>query len=178
MGACGVVDLFYIKHHNKHIILFSGISINIYILNLFIFTILSDLNLCPSYLFYSFPACVFTLSLEAAGRRGRRFPHHAPARKGEIFWVSCAMGDLYINMFPNEQCKKGYCLGCRIILLPRFMMFCGDNNDNKKLQECNQRLFVAQMGIYLVPQKPHHCVVHEITIAHNSIWFSNPATTS
>ena len=176
MGACGVVDLFYIKHHNKHIILFSGIYI--YILNMFIFTILSDLNLCPSYLFCSFPAYVFTLSLEAAGRHGRRFPHHAPARKGEIFWVSCAMGDLYINMFPNEQCKKGYCLGCRIILLPRFMMFYGDNNDNKKLQECNQRLFVAQMGIYLVPQKPHHCVVHEITIAHNNIWFSNPATTN
>lgn len=47
-----------------------------------------------SFVFVLFIPCMLSLSLEAAGRHERRCPHHGPARKGEIFWVSCATDDL------------------------------------------------------------------------------------
>lgn len=84
VGACGVVDLFYIKHHNKHIILFSGISINIYIYIKFVY-IYDLIGFKPlSFVFVLFIPCMrfhAQLGSRWAARKTFPAPRTSPERR-------------------------------------------------------------------------------------------------
>ena len=80
VGPCGVVDLFYIKHKNKHIILFSGIYI--YIEYVYIYDLIGFKPL--SFVFVLFIPCIrfhAQLGSRWAARKTFPAPRTSPERR-------------------------------------------------------------------------------------------------